>query len=266
MRVLPSVVSVLTFVLAMPALAQLGDARMQRANAAASAVVRERMAQERPLDAKLLDQVSSSDIVVVRGEYDRVEDVLRSLGIAHTVVDPSQVAGLKLNTKQLLIVNCPGTLTKAGVERVRRFGDGQVLHSASHFYLQQNQTRTVAEAKKGKDFLASDADLSPSTKEALQKSGRVSDDVIAGDLSSAYSAQQMTSNIVVEQKRTQARIDSLYDLSLKMPVPTAAPARPGEDAPSLRAGTRLKQLERHGDRVKVRTMEGDEAWVPASAL
>lgn len=32
------------------------------------------------------------------------------------------------------------------------------------------------------------------------------------------------------------------------------------------AGTRVKELEHKGALVKVRTMEGEEAWVPASAL
>lgn len=88
-----------------------------------------------------------------------------------------------------------------------------------------------------------------------------SDDVVAGDLSSAYAAQQMTSNIVVERKKDQNRIESLYGKSIKKPAPSAA-----KGAPALDVGTRVKELERNGDQVKVRTMEGDERWVPASSL
>ncbi len=73
--------------LSFPALAdELGEVRMQKANRAASTVVKERMAQERPADAAVLTQVESADIVVVSGSYDRVEDVLRTLEIKHTVV------------------------------------------------------------------------------------------------------------------------------------------------------------------------------------
>lgn len=350
---------------AVPAFAQnLGDAKMERANKAASTVVRERMAQERPADAKLLQNVESADIVVVRGEYDRVEDVLQTLSIKHTVVDPSQVSQLKLNAKQLLIVDCPGNLDDAGIERVRKFvnaggylyttdwalleviqkafpgyvefngqatgndvvavqvkqsdnnllkhltlskedpkwwleassypirilnkdkvdvlitsremktkygdapiaihfryGDGQVLHIASHFYLQQNQTRTMAEAKKSSSFIQEDTALSAGTKKALEGKVEFSDDVVAGDLSSAYAAQQMTSNIVVERKKDQSRIDGLYGKSIKKPAPA-----PAKGAPALEVGTRVKELERKGDEVKVRTMEGEERWVPASSL
>jgi hypothetical protein len=83
--------------------------------------VRERMAQERPADAALLQNVESADIVVVAGQYDRVEDVLQTLAIKHTVVQPGQVGALKLNAKQLLIVNCSGNLDAAGIDRVRKF-------------------------------------------------------------------------------------------------------------------------------------------------
>src|SRR5436190_966670 len=100
---------------------QLGDAKMKHANDAASAVVRERMAQERPADALLLRQVESADLVVVSGGYDKVEDVLQTLAIKHTVVTPDQVGTLKLNAKQLLIIDCPGNLDTAGIDRVRKF-------------------------------------------------------------------------------------------------------------------------------------------------
>lgn len=346
---------------------ELGDEAMQRANRAASTVVKQRMADERPADAKLLEAVEAADIVVVRGEYDRVESVLRSLGLKHTVVNPEKVASLELNARQLLIVDCPGNIPRAGIERIRKFvnaggylyttdwaltnvvqkafpgfiaynghpttndvvevevkqtehnllkhltlskdnpkwwlesssypievldpekvevlitspemrrkygqapiavhfryGDGQVLHMASHFYLQQGQARTMAEKKKAKAYIASDSALSEATKTALAKDASFDDGVTAGDLGSAYSAQQVTSNLVVDRKRDQTRIDGLYSKTLKAP---AAPA-PRDNAPAttLGAGTRVRELERKGDEVKVRTMAGDEVWLPASAL
>lgn len=370
LRVLYAVVVVSGF--AAPALAQgLGDLQMQKANRAAATVVKERMAKERPEDAKVLQAVEAADIVVVRGQYDRVEDVLRNLGIKHTVVNPHQVGSLNLNAKQLLVVDCPGNIPREGIEKIRKFvnaggylyttdwaltnvvqqafpgyvkfsgratdndvvevevkqadhnllkhltlarenpkwwleassypikvldpqkvdvlitskemgkkygeapiavhfryGDGQVLHMASHFVLQQGQARTVAEKKKAKNYLAEDSDLKPETKEALEGKVEFSDEVVAGDLGSAYSAQQVTSNIVIERKKDQSRIDGLYSKSLKAPAsarpsPTTPAAQP---VPQLGAGTRVKELERQGEQVKVRTMEGEEAWVPASSL
>ncbi len=325
----------------------LGDERMSRANEAAAAVVRERMAQERPEDHRVLQSVEQADIVVVRGEYDRVEDVLTTLKIPHVVVNPNAVARLPLSARQLLIIDCPGTIGGAGLERIRKFvnaggflyttdwalthvvmkafpgfvgfngvqtandvvevepvaaqdnllkhltlsrtnprwwlesssypitvlnpqrvnvlissremkkkygespiavtfryGDGQVLHIASHFYLQQNQTRTVAEKKNAKKFLDEDSTLSASTKAAAAR--RIGDDVVAGDLSSAYAAQQMTSNLVVERKKDQARIDGLYGRRWN--------------------GQAVKPLESRGNSTQVRTLDGEERWVPTAEV
>ena len=320
----------------------LGDPSMAKANSAASTVVEERMKAERPDDHRLLHSVEAADIVVVRGTYDRVEDVLKSLKIAHVVVDPIQVATLELTARQLLIVDCPGDIGPKGIERIRKFvnaggflyttdwalsnvvekafpgfiakggvesandvvqvevvekqdnllkhltlsgekprwwlesssypikvvnaekvkvlissaqmkqrygqapiavmfnyGDGKVLHIVSHFYLQQNQNKSVAENKKAKDFVNSDSALTAGTKAALGKSAAL-DNTTAGDLGSAYSSQQMTTNIVVERKRDQARVDGLYSKELSRPV-MAAPA-----------GTKLKVLETKDNQVKVR--------------
>lgn len=371
MRAMRRVFHAVLAVCALSSVALAGEPGMDKANKAASTVVKERMAKERPADAKVLEAVEAADIVVVRGQYDRVEDVLKTLDIKHTVVSPHQVASLNLNAKQLLIVDCPGNIPKAGIERIRKFvnaggylyttdwaltnvvqqafpgyiqfnghetandvvevevkqaehnllkhltlsrdnpkwwlesssypikvvnadkvdvlitskemkkkygeapiavhfryGDGQVLHMASHFYLQQGQARTLAEKKKAKDYIATDSALAPETKKALEGKVELSDDVVAGDLGSAYSAQQVTSNIVIERKKDQTRIDGLYSKSLKMPVPAKpSPTAPSaQPAPNLGTGTKVKELERQGDQVKVRTMEGDEAWVPASAL
>lgn len=346
-----------TLLCAAPVFAQTpGDANMRAANQAASRVVRARMAEERPTDAKLLREVNESDIVVVAGRYDHVESVLKTLEIRHTVVAASQVAQLELNAKQLLIIDCPGTLDDSAIARVRRFvnaggylyttdwaltnvvtrafpgfidtnrqvtendvvavqvrqsddnllkhltlskeeprwwlesssfpirvlrpdkvnvlitsremkarygdapiavhfryGDGQVLHIVSHFYLQQNQTRTAAEKKKGDEFINEDSALSAGAKKQL--AGKIDPDVVAGDLNSAYAAQQMTSNIVVERKKDQTRIDALYPKTMK-----------ADAAKGFATGAAVKTLETKGDQVKVRNMNGDEAWVPASAL
>lgn len=143
---------------------------MAKANRAAARVVKERMKAERPDDVKILQTVDKADIIVVRGQYDRVEDVLTTLKIAHVVVSPGEVAGLTLNAKQLL--------------------------------------------------------------------------------SSAYSSQQMTTNLVIERKKDQGRVEGLYGKSYQ-PSTTAAPRK-------------VKVLEQKGRDTKVRTMDGEEQWVPTA--
>ncbi len=115
------------------------------------------------------------------------------------------------------------------------------LHIASHSTFSRTRPRSKAEAKKSSIVhLKEDTALSAGTKKVEGKV-EFSDDVVAGDLDSAYAAQQMTSNIVVERKKDQKRIDGLYDKSIKAPGPGKAP---------LPAGTRVKEVERKGEQVK----------------
>ena len=352
-------------VLAVPSLADeapLGDASMAKANSAAAKVVKARMKSERPEDLRWLEKAEAADVVVVSGEYDRVQDVFHVLEIPHTVVTPARLAKMTLNAKQLLIIDCPGYLNAAAIEKVRKFvnaggflyttdwalanvvqkafpgfvafngrptandvvevevkrtddkflnhvqlakgnpkwwlesssypikvldkekveilissremkqrygespiavtfhyGDGQVLHIASHFYLQQNQIRNVAEAKPSKAYVAEDAALGAEVKEELARE-KALDGVRAGDLASAYAAQQVTSNMVVERKKDQGRIDGLYDRQM-------ATAAPSPTAPaSFGAGAKVKIVEKKGEKLKVRAMDGEEAWISSEQL
>jgi len=351
--------------LALPALAEtpLGDPKMSTANKAAAKVLKARMQEERPEDYAVLQKVEAAEVVVVSGEYDRVQDVLKEVGVPHVVVSPMALARTPLNAKQFLIINCAGSLGPQGLEKVRKFvnaggflyttdwalthvvekafpgfiafngretgddvvevqvretsssnllkhlhlananpkwwlegssypirvlkpdqvevlveskemkkkygaapvavlfryGDGKVLHMASHFYLQRNQVRSVAEAKTGGAYLKEDAKLSKKAAEALANDVDVKGSQ-AGDIQSAYAAQQMTSNLVIERKKDQARIDQIYSSTLGTPAP-AARGRAG-----LGSGTRVKVVEKKDGKVKVRSMEGEEAWVDAATV
>jgi hypothetical protein len=69
----------------------------------------------------LLTETVDSDVIVIEGIYDRVQDVLKLANIRHTLVPPPGVASLKLEPHQLLIVNCPGQVGRAGVTAIRGF-------------------------------------------------------------------------------------------------------------------------------------------------
>ena len=131
------------------------------------------------------------------------------------------------------------------------YGDGKVLHIVSHFYLQRNELRNDNEKKSGEEWVEENASVS--TEAAEEAKG-----VSAGDINSAYSSQQMTTNIVVERKKDQERIDKIYDNSVKRDVET--------DQGKVEDGTRVKVLEKKGDEAKVRTMSGDEYTIDADAL
>jgi hypothetical protein len=101
----------------LPSAAFAGEA----AERAASQILRDRMKTQRPEDLRLMETVKGKDIVVVKGTMDHIEDVLRSAGIRHTLIRPRDVAGHDLTADMIVMVNCPGNIPRAGVERIARF-------------------------------------------------------------------------------------------------------------------------------------------------
>lgn len=91
---------------------------MLKAYQAAQRIVDEELASD---DRLLLASMRDSDVVVVQGEYDRVEDVLTLANVPHRVITPQQVGSARLDPGQILIVNCPGNVSEAGVTAVRTF-------------------------------------------------------------------------------------------------------------------------------------------------
>jgi hypothetical protein len=96
------------------------DDRM-RAYLAGAGFVKAKMTREAPLDAAALEAVEASDIVVVEGSYDHVERVLDALELPYQRVTPGHVEELSLRPEQLLVVNCPGTVPRPALEKIRRF-------------------------------------------------------------------------------------------------------------------------------------------------
>lgn len=110
--------------------AATGDfrARRTRAYAAGAALSKDRLQREDPLGAEALAAVEAADIVVVPGHYDHVELVLEALEVPFTRLQRPSLRGVRLRPEQLLVVNCPGTLSGADIVAVRDFvADGGSL-------------------------------------------------------------------------------------------------------------------------------------------
>lgn len=88
---------------------------------AAARLLEERMKTQDPEALAVLRAVENRDIVVVAGSMDHIEQILTAASIPHTVISPDQVAGVSLRGDQIVMVNCPGKMPDAGVERLERF-------------------------------------------------------------------------------------------------------------------------------------------------
>nr|MBC8363863.1 hypothetical protein [Actinomycetota bacterium] len=97
------------------------SASRQSAYQVAGTITKGRMAREAPLAAAALEAVEASDVVVVTGCYDHVEQVLDALDVPYRTIEPGHLDTLMLRPEQVLVVNCPGEVSPAAIVRIRDF-------------------------------------------------------------------------------------------------------------------------------------------------
>ena len=96
----------------------MNSSKMKAAYGAAKQIISE---QQTVREQQIIDDVSGDDIVVVSGQYDRVEEVLGVMDLQHVVIDPNRLARLDLRPDQMLVINCPGTINRTAIKQVRNF-------------------------------------------------------------------------------------------------------------------------------------------------
>ena len=116
-----------------------------------------------------------------------------------------------------------------------RWEDGQVIHVTGHFSTQPGQTEA----------------------QVAQSGGRV--------------FEQLSANVVKAKEADEGRINQLYGASTKrslsLQAAPSAGAAPAATAPApMKAGEKLKVLEKKQDYTRVRDQQGNEGWVPSDAL
>jgi hypothetical protein len=92
--------------------------RMRRAYGVSGKLFRERLAQDRPDDADELSRIESSEVVVVRGQYDHMHRVLEASQVPFLHLRPSQLTGADWDRMQVLLINCPGHLPVDALDRI----------------------------------------------------------------------------------------------------------------------------------------------------
>ena len=93
---------------------------MKKAYDVSGKAIREKIKKDIPQDEKYLKKVSGSDVIVVRGGYDRAQDVLGAMDIPHIIIDPRDVDRSELNPSQVVFINCPGDLSGDGITNCTR--------------------------------------------------------------------------------------------------------------------------------------------------
>lgn len=99
----------------------MGKRNMRRANLLAARILERRLRKRRPSDLRLLREAAAADVVVVRGTFDRVQDVLRAVKVKHVVIPEHLLARVPLMSLQTVMLNCPGRLSTASRHALERF-------------------------------------------------------------------------------------------------------------------------------------------------
>ena len=94
---------------------------MDRAYEVSIKALREKMRRDNPTEERQLQEISQTDVIVVRGQYDRVQDVLRAMDIPFTLVSAAQLDQINLSPSQVVFINCPGNLSRKGIGQIHQF-------------------------------------------------------------------------------------------------------------------------------------------------
>ncbi|MFX1419962.1 MAG: hypothetical protein ACFE9N_13670 [Promethearchaeota archaeon] len=100
----------------------MGDfKKMEQAYKASSKILEKRMERERPMDLEILRKVKQSSIIIVSGAYDKIELVLDLIKVPYVLIQPHEVSQIELNSEQILIINCPGTVDDNALPKIKEF-------------------------------------------------------------------------------------------------------------------------------------------------
>jgi hypothetical protein len=70
---------------------------------------------------QLAARFSPSDVIELKGQWDKADRPLTAMGIAHTTISPHKLVDLDLSNCKVLVVNCAGRVPKAALQKVRDF-------------------------------------------------------------------------------------------------------------------------------------------------
>ncbi|PKK91036.1 MAG: hypothetical protein CVV64_04505 [Candidatus Wallbacteria bacterium HGW-Wallbacteria-1] len=100
---------------------------MSGAYDAAAGLVEARMKKFAPQDLEVLKKTERHQLIVVMGDYDKVEGIIARSNIRHTLVRPEEIPD-DLSRAQVILVNCPGNIPEWKFDAIRKFvSDGGSL-------------------------------------------------------------------------------------------------------------------------------------------
>jgi len=95
--------------------------KMQKAYSASAKILKAKMKKERAGDLELLDKTADDNIVIVKGVYDKIEQVMDAIGLDYILIETDVVGRVFWRDDQIIIINCPGNIDKEGLDELEKF-------------------------------------------------------------------------------------------------------------------------------------------------
>ena len=95
--------------------------KMSKAYKVAQEMLKDRLKDVDESMAKEFDEINESDILIVRGQYDFIEQVFSGIGLKHKTIGAGSLGSVELNPEQIVFINCPGNVGKRGLRKLVTF-------------------------------------------------------------------------------------------------------------------------------------------------
>ena len=130
---------------------------MNNAYRIAQELLKDRLRKKDPEAYKELQDIKEGDVIVIKGEYDHIEQVLSMSETSYTLINPKELDYAELRPDQIVFVNCPGKIKGRGLRKLTTFvSEGgflfttdwalrHVLEKAFPGYVEYNEKATADE-------------------------------------------------------------------------------------------------------------------------
>jgi len=94
---------------------------MNNAYRIAAELLKDRLKDVDPGALSELQDIKKADVIVVKGQYDHIEQVLSLAGTPFTLIMPQHLDDAELRPDQIVFINCPGQIGPKGLRKLTAF-------------------------------------------------------------------------------------------------------------------------------------------------
>jgi hypothetical protein len=102
-------------------MAENGKKGMNNAYRIAGELLKDRLKEVDPNALSEIEDIKAADVIVVKGQYDHIEQVLSLAGTPFILIPPHGLDDAELRPDQIIFINCPGQIGPKGLRKLTIF-------------------------------------------------------------------------------------------------------------------------------------------------